>query len=210
MDLWYPPKDRPHLLEWWRPLILASRAARLQRCPWPIHVDELVLRGRVSRKGRPDIWVYAHPGSGGELYLDDTGQTYTFTRTPRAKSYGRFLPCELLMAIWRARLPDVVAPVSYDNPPADHRIWASGTAPAGWADAPVAGGRDLASAGEHDGAAVGSSAVEAGSATRPAAAPTSPVAAASHHPAAGGGRARPGPRRRGHLTVYEGGRSLAG
>jgi hypothetical protein len=201
MDLWYPPKDRPHLLEWWRPLILASRAARIERCPWPIHVDELVLRGRVSRKGRPDIWVYAHPGSGGELYLDHSGQAYTFTRTPRAKSYGRFLPCEIHMAIWRARLPDVVAPISYDNPPADHRVWMSGTAPAGWADAPVAGGHELlAAAGEHEVAAMGSPALDAGSA----------AVAVSRHPAGGGEGARRGPRRRRHLTVYDGGRSLAG
>lgn len=202
MDLWYPPKDRPHLLEWWRPLILASRAARLERCPWPIHVDELVLRGRVSRKGRPDIWVYAHPGSGGELYLDGTGQAYTFTPTPRAKSYGRFLPCEIYVAIWRARLPDVVAPVSYDDPP-DHRFGRDGTAPARWADAQVAGGTRLAVAGEPDEAAVGSPAVEAG------AAPTV-AAAASRHPAGGREGTHPGPRRRGHLTVYDGGRSLAG
>lgn len=200
MDLWYPPKDRPHLLDWWRPLILASRAARLERCPWPIHVDELVLRGRVSRKGRPDIWVYSHPGSGGELYLDHTGQTYTFTRTPRAKGYGRFQPCEIHVAIWRARLPDVVAPVAYENPPADHRLWLSGTAPAGWADAPVAGGDDLPAPRDHDGAALGSPAVEAGAA----------ASAAARHPAGRGEHSRRGPRRRGHLTVYDGGRSLAG
>lgn len=173
MDLWYPPKDRPHLLDWWRPLILASRAARLERCPWPIHVDELVLRGRVSRKGRPDIWVYSHPGSGGELYVDHTGQTYSFTRTPRGKSYGRFQPCEIRTAVWRARLPDVVAPVAAGD------------------DLPVAGGPAAAASG---------ASMEAGPA----------AGAAARHPAGGREHGRQGPRRRGHLTVYEGGRSLAG
>src|SRR3546814_7445157 len=43
MDLWYPPNDQPHLLEWWRPLLLASRAARVERFPWPLHIDEVQL-----------------------------------------------------------------------------------------------------------------------------------------------------------------------
>src|SRR3546814_3293393 len=49
MDLWYPPNDQPHLLEWWRPLLLASRAARVERFPWPLHIDEVQLVGRVER-----------------------------------------------------------------------------------------------------------------------------------------------------------------
>src|SRR3546814_8859291 len=49
MDRWYPPNDQPHLLEWWRPLLLASRAARVERLPWPLHIDEVQLVGRVDR-----------------------------------------------------------------------------------------------------------------------------------------------------------------
>ncbi len=129
MELWYPPKDRPQLFEWWRPLILASRAARLERVPWPINVDELVLRGRVERTGRPDIWVYSHPESGGELYLDGTGQAYTFMRTPKARGYGRFAMCDIRTAIWRARLPEVVMPIWYEEPPAIP-AWLGDAAPA--------------------------------------------------------------------------------
>lgn len=108
MDLWYPPKDRPQLFEWWRPLILASRAARLGASPWPIHVDELILRGRIDRGSRPAIWVYANPVSGGELYLDSTGQAYRFTKTASGPSLGRFSPCPIEAAIVAARLPEAV------------------------------------------------------------------------------------------------------
>src|SRR3546814_1303779 len=82
MDLWYPPNDQPHLLEWWRPLLLASRAARVERFPWPLHIDEVQLVGRVDRGSRGAIWVYRHSESRGEIYIDATGQTYKYTRTP--------------------------------------------------------------------------------------------------------------------------------
>src|SRR3546814_5112104 len=68
MDLWYPPDDQPHLLEWWRPLLLASRAARVERFPWPLHIDEVQLVGRVDRGSRGAIWVYRHSESRGEIY----------------------------------------------------------------------------------------------------------------------------------------------
>lgn len=116
MDLWHPPTDQPHLLEWWRPLLLASRAARLARCPWPIHPDELTLRGRVDRGARPSIWIYKHAESRGELYLDSTGQTYKFTKTPNGPSLGRFTPCDVRAAVWGAGLPSFVEPVWYDAP----------------------------------------------------------------------------------------------
>lgn len=123
MDLWHPPSDQPHLLEWWRPLLLASRAARLDRVPWPIHLDDFALRGRVDRAGRPDVWIYAHPGAG-ELYLDSTGQPYRFTRTPKAKGYGRFTGCDIRMAIWRAGLPEVVEPIWFaDEVPSGPPAW---------------------------------------------------------------------------------------
>lgn len=159
MDLWYPPKDRPHLLEWWRPLMLASRNARHDRFPWPLHVDEMTLVGRVDRGRRPAIWVYKHPESRGELYVDATGQAYRFTPTPKAKAYGRFTPCEIRAALWRARLPEVVEPIWYDDPGPRQHAWD--------------GGHDL----DDD---------------EPAPDPTPP------------------PRRRGHLTVHDGGHPLAG
>ncbi len=161
MDLWYPPHDQPHLLEWWRPLIQASRAVRAQRIPWLLHVDEFTLVGRVDRRDRPPIWVYRHAESGRELYLDPTGTPHTFTRTPKAKAYGRFNRVDIRTAIWRAGLPSVIEPLFHDEPPAPRQGW----------DA------------------------EALDPIEPA-----PDPAASH----------PAARRRGHLTVLPGGRSLAG
>ncbi|CAN5868879.1 hypothetical protein BH24ACT3_BH24ACT3_08310 [soil metagenome] len=157
MNLWYPPKDRPHLFDWWRPIILASRAARLARLPWPIPVDELILVGRVDRRSRSAIWVYRHPESGGELYVDPTGQTHRFTRTPNATGFGRFSACDVRTAIWRAGLHDVVEPVAHREP--HPRNADRGTA-----------NTDLVEAVQ----------------------------------------SAPKPRRRGHLTVHDGGSSLAG
>ena len=113
MDLWSPPHDAPHLLEWWRPLMLVSRRARHERFPWPVHLDEFRLAGRVRRQGRPDIWIYDHHENRGSVCVDATGQTYRFFATPRSQGVGQFRPCELRSALWRARLPDVVEPVSY-------------------------------------------------------------------------------------------------
>jgi hypothetical protein len=110
MDLWSPPHDAPHLLEWWRPLMLVSRRARLDRFPWPVHLDEFRLAGRVNRQGRPDIWIYEHHANGGSVCADARGETYKFTATPRAQAVGRFIPCPVRTALWRARLPDVVEP----------------------------------------------------------------------------------------------------
>lgn len=120
MDLWRPPHDQPHLFEWWRPLLLASRAARTARVSWSIHPDEMVLVGRIDRSGRPDVWVYRHPEARGELYVDGTGQAYKFTRTPNGRSYGRFSATDIRTAVWQAGLPEVVAPVWFDDP------WPSG------------------------------------------------------------------------------------
>lgn len=115
MDLWTPPHDAPHLLEWWRPLLLVSRRARLDRFPWPVHLDEFRLAGRVVRKGRPDIWIYEHHENGGSVCVDATGATYRFTATPRGRGAGRFTVCEVRTALWRARLPEVVAPLWHDE-----------------------------------------------------------------------------------------------
>lgn len=125
MDLWHPPNDQPHLLEWWRPLVQASRAARLARCPWPIHIDDVMLMGRIDRGPRPSIWVYKHVESRGELYLDGTGQAYKFTKTPNGRSLGRFTRCDIQAAVWRAGLPSFVQPLWHDEPPRRARdAWA--------------------------------------------------------------------------------------
>jgi hypothetical protein len=122
MDLWSPPHDAPHLLEWWRPLILVSKRARLDRFPWPVHLDEFRLAGRVNRPGRPDIWIYDHHENGGSICVDVTGQTYKFIATPNGKGVGQFRPCPVRTALWRARLPDVVAPIWFEEPPR-HPQW---------------------------------------------------------------------------------------
>lgn len=115
MELWTPPHDSPHLLEWWRPLMLASQRARVRQIPWPIHVDEFRLAGRVVRNGRPDIWIYEHHAHGGALCVDATGATYRFIPTPRARGVGQFRPCDIRSAVWRAGLPEVVEPVWYEE-----------------------------------------------------------------------------------------------
>ena len=172
MDLWHPPTDQPHLLEWWRPLLIASRRLREAQFAWPIHLDEMQLTGRVDRSGRPAIWVYKHAESRGELYLDGTGQAYKFTKTPNARSLGRFTACTLEIAVWRSGMPSIVAPVFYE-PPLGARgdRWADDR----WVD-------DL------------------------------PLSHAPPAPDPSGPPAAPEPRRRGHLTVIEGGcgRPLAG
>jgi hypothetical protein len=113
VQLWSPPHDAPHLLEWWRPLLLVGARTRAERIFWPVHVDEFRLAGRVVRKGRPDVWIYEHHVNGGTICADATGQTYAYTATPKSKAPGRFTACTLRRAVWQAGLPDVVEPVSY-------------------------------------------------------------------------------------------------
>jgi hypothetical protein len=168
MNLWYPPNDQAHLLEWWRPLILASRAARVEQVPWPINLDEHVLVGRVDRSSRPAVWVYKNTESQGELYLDATGQAYTFTPTPKAKGPGRFKLCDIRIAIYRAGFPQHVDPVWYGDS--------------------VVGSRSRDQEWRDDSDA----AVDVYAEPEP---PSEPD---------------PEPRRRGHLTVHDGGRSMTG
>jgi hypothetical protein len=117
MDLWSPPHDAPHLFEWWRPLVQASRRARVERLPWPIHVDEFRLSGRVSRSGRPDIWIYEHHANNGSLCVDASGDSYRFVPTPGGSSPGQFHRCPLRTAVWKAGLHEVVARVTYGRTP---------------------------------------------------------------------------------------------
>ncbi len=123
MELWYPPEDEAPLLEWWTPLLLAASAARRERVPWPIHLDDFMLMGRIDRASRPAVWIYKHRGSRRELNLDATGQAYKFTRTPNASSYGRFTACDIRTAVYGADLPTFVEAVWYDEPPAPSPGW---------------------------------------------------------------------------------------
>jgi hypothetical protein len=116
MELWSPKPGDAELFEWWRPLMLASRRARAERFPYPIHVDEFRLAGRVIRAGRPDVWIYDHRANGGSVCVDDTGQAWRYvgSTTPGAGSFRR---CKLADALRRAGLPDVVTAVRYEKAP---------------------------------------------------------------------------------------------
>ena len=119
MELWSPPRDEPHLFEWWRPLVMAARRARAERLPWPVHVDEFRLSGRVVRRGgRVDVWIYEHHANGGSVCVDATGAAYRFVATPGADdgAIGQFRPCPLAEALRRAGIPEVVGRVVYHRP----------------------------------------------------------------------------------------------
>jgi hypothetical protein len=103
-------------MEWWRPLLKASHRARLEEVPWPIHIDEFTLGGRVDRGSRPAVWVYVHQGSIREVLADDEGRTYEFVPYRSGPQLGRFKEISARDAVWRARLPDVVDPIPYDEP----------------------------------------------------------------------------------------------
>jgi len=96
--------------------MLVSRRARADRFPWPVHLDEFRLAGRVKRPGRPDVWIYDHHESRGSVCADARGQTYKFVATPNGKGVGQFRECPLRTALWRAGLPDVVDPIWYEAP----------------------------------------------------------------------------------------------
>jgi hypothetical protein len=111
MQLWTPPRDEPELLGWWAPLLMVARLARADQVPWPVHIDQFVLLGRVDRSGsRLPVWVYRHDRSGGDIYADPTGQTYQYRPTPNAAGPGRFDRCDVRTSIYRAGLPEVVEP----------------------------------------------------------------------------------------------------
>jgi hypothetical protein len=117
MRWWEPTPGEPELFEWWRPLLQASHDARVEQVPWPIHVDEFRLCGNVERGARqPVIWVYEHRVNRGEILADWGGQTYEFIRYRSGPQLGRFKRISVRDAVWRARLPDVVKPIWYDEP----------------------------------------------------------------------------------------------
>jgi len=104
MELWSPPHDAPHLYEWWRPLVLASRRARLERVRTPVYVDEFRLAGKVVRRDRPDIWIYEHHGDGGSLCVDSSGDAYRYVAAPGGRGLGQFRRCPVGEAVRRAGL----------------------------------------------------------------------------------------------------------
>lgn len=114
MDLWRPPHDSPQLFDWWRPLMLASQRARAERIGWPIYLDQFQLIGRVNRQGRPNVWIYQHHQSRGDIYVDGNGDTYRFIETPRARGIGMFKQCEIRRAVYGAGLANVVDPIFFE------------------------------------------------------------------------------------------------
>lgn len=130
MDCWTPPPDQPQLLDWWRPLLAFARAARDDEAPWPVHLDEFRLLGRVDRQDRPSVWMYRHQDSRRDLLIDDHGRPQRFIVHRTGASRGRFAEIEIRPAIWQAGLPETVTPVSYHSE--DRR--GDGDLSDGWAD----------------------------------------------------------------------------
>lgn len=132
MRFWTPEPDAAHLLDWWAPLVRAARRALDDAVPWLILVDEWALTGRVQRQRRPDVWIYQHRRSRGDLCLDDTGQPYRFIPSSKGPSLGRFKPIDIRGAVWRAGLPTfgqavffewpspLSVPVEWQQPRVDH------------------------------------------------------------------------------------------
>jgi hypothetical protein len=117
MRWWEPTPDEPELMAWWRPLLAASHRARFEAVPWPIYVDEFRLGGRVDRgRSKPPVWVYVHRRTKCEILADDSGCAYEFIPYRSGRQVGRFKQISARDAVWRARLPDVVEPIWYDEP----------------------------------------------------------------------------------------------
>jgi len=131
MDLWSPPRNVPHLYEWWRPLVQADARARFEHLPWSVHLDEFRLVGRVSREVGLDVWIYEHVASGGSLGIDAGGEAYRFVATPGADALGRFESCKLATALRRAGVPRAAATSRYVEPPARAAAAAAAGAGAG-------------------------------------------------------------------------------
>jgi len=150
MEIWCPPRNMPHLYDWWRPLVQAGARARAERLPWSVHLDEFRLVGRVGRDDDRDVWIYEHVASGGSLCVDLTGAAYRFVRhapapattspdapepdegdSPPAEAApsGHFEPCELAAALRRAGVPRTATTFRYVEQPA--RAAAAGGSPRG-------------------------------------------------------------------------------
>ena len=131
MDLWCPPRNMPHLYEWWRPLVQAGARARSEHLPWSVHLDEFRLVGRVSEGTRRDVWIYEHVPNGGSLCVDLAGESYRFVAAPGDPTNGRFVPCKLATALRRAGLPRTVPWARYEPPESEPRAAAVPESPRG-------------------------------------------------------------------------------
>lgn len=114
---WSPDGGEAPLLAWWLPLLRAGRQAMAEQMHWLIVLDEWQLLGRFLRKGRPDVWLYRHSLSSGELLVDHTGQCYRFIPNASGPSTGRFATIGIRAAVWRSGLPDVGPAVWWEQPP---------------------------------------------------------------------------------------------
>ena len=115
MRCWQPGAGEPELFDWWRPLVAAAVRARRDEVPWPIHIDQFALMGRVDRPPRPAIWLYQHEG-GGILPVDEDGQPYRFVPNRSGPGAGRFQEVTIRQAVWGACLPEHVEPVEFRHP----------------------------------------------------------------------------------------------
>lgn len=139
MQLWTPTRGEPELLAWWGPLLMVARLARADRVPWPIHIDQFDLLGRVDRSGgRQPVWVYRHHQSGGDIFADPTGQTYRFRPTPKAAGPGRFDQCDVRACVYLAGLPEVVQPSRDEAADEPEPYWADDMRGSGMAAHPTA------------------------------------------------------------------------
>lgn len=129
MKIVRPNPDDPELLEWWHPLIVAARRAREDQVPWPINIEEFELGACVLRPKRLPMWMYQHRVTAGYVYADEVA-TYEFIPYRSGPAAGRFKEISIRGAVWRARLPDVVTPVWYEEPPSRRSFDWSGDEPA--------------------------------------------------------------------------------
>jgi len=110
--MWRPDPHEQELAEWWRPLAELSRRLRTELFPWPIHLDEYHLVGRVDRPPLPRVWLYRHHAGPSELAVDDDGRTYQFIWSTGRRSLGRLQEIGNRSAVHRAGLTDLIDPLT--------------------------------------------------------------------------------------------------
>ena len=117
MDLWSPPHDAPHLLEWWRPLMLVSRRARPRSLPLA-DAPRRVPPGRAGQPPGPARHLDLRPPRERRLDLRRRHRADVQVRRHAQRQGRRAVPAvPVRTALWQARLPDVVAPIWFEAPP---------------------------------------------------------------------------------------------
>jgi hypothetical protein len=114
--LWRPDPAEPALAAWWRPLAELSRRLRADEFPWPVHLDEYDVVGRVDRPPRARVWIYRHHLGPHELALDDDGHTYRFHWSAGRGNLGRLQEIGNRSAVHRAGLTAIVEPLTSQGP----------------------------------------------------------------------------------------------